>query len=141
LDPTTLNPGAKAMKMVGKGVGKILGHTDEMRGATRGDDAAKGADYSHIGDPKNVTASTKPTPRQVREMKEANRAQNEGTLRDDVTGEEMVDSAKSQRGVTPPSNEAQVDHINPVDAGGTRTQSNLELRTRQNNRQKSNKVP
>jgi len=43
LDPTTLNPGAKAMKMVGKGVGKILGHTDEMRGATRGDDAAKGA--------------------------------------------------------------------------------------------------
>jgi len=43
LDPTTLNPGAKAMKMVGKGVGKILGHTDEMRGATRGDDAARGA--------------------------------------------------------------------------------------------------
>jgi len=43
LDPTTLNPGVKAMKMVGKGVGKILGHTDEMRGATRGEDAAGGA--------------------------------------------------------------------------------------------------
>ena len=41
LDPTTYNLGAKAMKMVGKGVGKILGHTDEMRGATRGDHAAK----------------------------------------------------------------------------------------------------
>jgi RHS repeat-associated protein len=81
-------------------------------------EAAKKTDYSHIADPKNVTASTKPTPRQVREMKEANRAQNGDTLRDDVTGEEMVDSAKSQSGVTPPPNEAQVDHIIPVDAGG-----------------------
>jgi hypothetical protein len=44
-------------------------------------------DYSHIKDPKNVNANTKPTPRQVREMKKANRAQNGGGLRDDVSGE------------------------------------------------------
>ena len=53
----------------------------------------------------------------------------------------MVDSAKSQKGVTPPANEAQVDHIIPVNAGGTRDQGNLELRTRANNRAKSDKVP
>jgi RHS repeat-associated protein len=98
-----------------------------------------GADYSHISDPKNVNASTKPTPRQVREMKKANREQNGGQLKDDVTGEVGVDSAKSQRGVKPPSNEIQVDHIQSVDKGGTRTQSNLQLRTRANNRAKSNK--
>jgi filamentous hemagglutinin len=101
----------------------------------------KPTDYTKIKDPKNVNASTKPTPRQVLQMKEANRAQNGGVLKDDVTGEPMVDSAKSQKGITPPPNEAQVDHVIPVDAGGTRAQSNLQLRTRHNNRQKSNKTP
>ncbi len=98
-------------------------------------------DYSHIADPKNVTASTKPTPRQVKQMKEANRAQNGGVLRDDVTGEVGVDSAKSMKGVTPPPNSIEVDHIVPVDAGGTRAQSNLQLLLKTNNRTKSNKVP
>ncbi len=98
-------------------------------------------DYSSIPDPKNVNASTRPTPRQVAQMKAANRANNNGLLRDDVTGEPMVDSKKSTKGVTPPGNEAQVDHKTPVSAGGTRTQSNLELRTRDNNRAKSDSTP
>ena len=99
-------------------------------------------DYSKIANPKNVSASTKPTPRQVREMKKANREHNDGLLRDDKTGEVMVDSKKSMKGEkNPPTNEAQVDHKKPVDDGGTRDQSNLELRTRKNNRDKWNTVP
>ena len=96
-------------------------------------------DYSKIPNPKNVDASTKPTPRQRSEMLKANREHNDGILRDDRTGEVMVESQKSQKGVTPPQNEAQVDHIKPVDKGGTRAQDNLELRTRKNNRDKWNK--
>jgi len=96
-------------------------------------------DYTGVANPRNIEASTKPTPRQVREMKAANRENNGGVLRDDVTGEFGIDSAKSTRGVTPPSNEIQVDHIKPVDAGGTRDNMNLELRLRTNNRLKSNK--
>ena len=95
-------------------------------------------DYSHIKNPKNL-ANTKPTPRQVREMKKANRAHNGGELRDDVTGELMVESQKSRRGVKPPSNEAQIDHIKPVAKGGTRTNDNLQMRTRKNNRDKWDK--
>jgi hypothetical protein len=71
-------------------------------------------------------------------MKAANRENNGGVLRDDATGEYMIDSKKSKSGVTPPANEAQVDHVKPVDAGGTREQINLMLRTRANNRKKSN---
>lgn len=71
-------------------------------------------------------------------MKRLNMEANGGVLRDDVTGEIMVPSVKSQRGVTPPSNEVQVDHIIAVDNGGTRTITNLELRTRANNRAKWN---
>ena len=95
-------------------------------------------DYTAIADPKNLNASTKPTPRQVNSMKELNKSVNNGVLRDDVTGEKMVASFQSQKGVKPPPNEVQVDHIQAVDNGGTRTMSNLELRTRENNREKSN---
>jgi len=71
-------------------------------------------------------------------MKAANRRNNVGVLRDDATGELMLDSRKSTSGVTPAANEAQVDHIKPVDAGGTRAQLNLMLRARHGNRKKSN---
>jgi len=97
-------------------------------------------DYTKIPNPKNIDANTKPTPRQVREMKKLNEQVNRGTLKDDVTGEPMVPSAKSQRGVTPPPNEVQVDHIVPVSKGGNRNMNNLELRTRANNRAKSNNI-
>ncbi len=111
-------------------------------GAKMGPQSARGppkaADYSHIADPKNVNTSVRPTPRQVREMKAANRAQNGGELRSDLSGQPMVDSAKSQKGITPPSHEVQVDHKLPVDRGGTRTQSNLQLITREENRTKWN---
>lgn len=72
----------------------------------------------------------------VTEMKRLNMEANGGVVRDDVTGEIMMPSIKSQRGVTPPANEVQVDHIIPVYKGGTRTITNLELRTRANNRAK-----
>ena len=98
-------------------------------------------DYSGLKNPKDVTTNTKPTPRQARQMKEANRVHNEGELRDDVTGESMVDSAKSQSGMTPPTNEAQVDHVTPRSKGGTRAFDNLQLRTRKNNRIKSDSTP
>jgi filamentous hemagglutinin len=74
----------------------------------------------------------------VREMKRRNMEANGGLLRDDVTGEIMDPSAKSQRGITPPSNEVQVDHVVPIDQGGTRAMNNLLLRTRSNNRAKWN---
>ncbi len=74
-------------------------------------------------------------------MKRLNREHNGGVLWDDVTGEVMQGSSKSTRGVTPPQNEAQVDHIIPQSRGGTRTSSNLELRTRKNNRDKSDTLP
>ena len=117
-------PGAGTLKKVG-GTAENLAHVKP--------------DYSTIADPPNLLASTKPTPRQVREMKRLKLESNGGILLDDVTGEVMVPSVKSRKGITPPSNEVQVDHKIPVDRGGTRTINNLELRTRANNIAKSNK--
>jgi RHS repeat-associated protein len=108
-------------------------------------------DYSHLKDPKDVTSTTKPTPRQVKEMKAANRKHNDGLLRDDVTGEVLVDSKKSTRRnrdpndpnftPPPPQNEAQIDHIKPQSKDGTRSYSNLQIRSRKGNRDKWDKEP
>ena len=119
---------------------KKLNRTNKAANAAKGAGDSAKLDYTKIPNPKNVDASTKPTPRQAREMKKMNEEANGGVLRDDVTGEIMVPSVKSQKSVTPSANEVQVDHINPVSNGGTRTMSNSELRTRANNRAKSNKV-
>lgn len=124
----TQNPGGKSAKTTRAEAADV----GEWKGAT---------DYSTLKNPKDTINNTKPTSRQVREMKEANRAQNDGVLKDDVTGEPMIDSAKSQKGVTPPTNEAQVDHMIPQSKGGTRSFDNLQLRTRQNNRAKSDSMP
>lgn len=71
-------------------------------------------------------------------MKEANMAHNNGVLRSDLEGSLMKPSKKSMKEVTPSSSEVQVDHILSVDKGGLRTNTNLQLLTRKQNRDKSN---
>lgn len=119
-----------------KTITKLLGGSSVSKPIKKFVTPAKRPDYTVIKDPKNVLKSTKPTPRQVREMKKVNMKANNGVLRDDLTGEVMVPSKKSVRGITPAANEAQVDHIKPVLKGGTRHMKNLQLITRKNNRTK-----
>ena len=72
---------------------------------------------------------------------EANRQKNDGVLRSDQSGQPLVPAQKSQKGVTPPANEAQVDHIKPRSKGGANTTDNAQVLSRKENRAKSNKVP
>ncbi len=78
---------------------------------------------------------------QKREILQANREKNAGQLRSDKSGQELVPSKKSERGVTPPQNEAQVDHMNPRSKGGSNTPDNSQVLSRQENREKSDKIP
>ena len=71
-------------------------------------------------------------------------ANNGGVLRSDLNGEELVMPSKSVKGVTPPTNEAQIDHNiprNPADPNvppGTNSYNNARVFSRQQNRIKSN---
>lgn len=51
----------------------------------------------------------------------------------------LVKPKKSERGVTPPQNEWQLDHIEPDSLGGANTEDNVQVLCRKCNRQKSNK--
>ena len=66
---------------------------------------------------------------------------NSGKLVDDYTGEELVPPAKSTKGISPPPNEAQIDHRVPASAGGDNSYENLRLTGRKYNRSKSDRMP
>ena len=69
-----------------------------------------------------------------------NRNKNNGVVKSDISGEELVAPRKSQRGVVPPDNEWQIDHIYPRDKGGTNSYANAQVLSRKENRQKWNKL-
>lgn len=78
---------------------------------------------------------------QKERMQAANMKANEGKLIDDFSGDELVLPTKSKKGVTPPPNEAQVDHGIPASLGGDNSYENLRITSRKHNRNKSNRMP
>jgi RHS repeat-associated protein len=81
------------------------------------------------------------TQNQKREILKENRLRNGGDLRSDLSGAKLVPSQKSQKGVTPPPNEAQIDHIYPRSKGGPNTTENAQVLSRKENRLKSDNLP
>ncbi len=103
--------------------------------------------YAHLKDPPNVREGAPFTPKQKQAMAAENMRRNRGNLRADDTREAMVPTQQSRRGVTPPRNEAAVDHINPRNPAnpntprGTNSYRNARMVTRETNQDKSNKPP
>jgi len=97
--------------------------------------------YAHLPPPRKVAPGKKTTAMQKEKMQAANMKANDGKLLDDYSGDELVLPAKSKKGVTPPPNEAQVDHRIPASLGGDNSYENLRITSRKHNRNKSNRMP
>lgn len=101
--------------------------------------------YTHLEDPPNVASGNDPTKKQRIAIFEENKRVNDGILRSDESGIEIIPAKKSKRGVTPPKNEAHIDHIDPVNPAGKTKSSrsnsykNLRLTAGFENIEKSNK--
>ena len=95
--------------------------------------------YAHLKDHKSVGSGKNFTAAQKRKILAENKKRNGGVIRCDITGEVCVPSRKSKKGVSPPHNEAQIDHIRPKSKGGTNSYRNAQVATRKANRHKSNK--
>jgi|GEM_PF-1737301 len=117
---------------------------DAADAARRADDAAdagRSLDNPGPGTSGGDRAGKDFTPKGKQEVIDRNRDANGGTTRCQQCGVETVPSQKSQKGVTPPSNETQVDHINPKSKGGDGSPSNGQVLCRTCNRGKSDKYP
>jgi len=106
-----------------------------------GKDKVKKEPYSNVKDHPSVGPKKDFTQAQKRKYKAANRKRNKGRLLDDETGEALVDPKQSRSGVTPPGNEAHVDHYVPKSKGGSNSSRNARVRARRHNLKKSDKMP
>lgn len=134
-----------AFGAAGKVAGGVVDAVRDEKAATKlltaVEHSASPGPYGHLPPPRKVAPGKKPTAMQKERMQAANMKANEGKLIDDYSGDELVLPAKSKKGVTPPPNEAQVDHRIPASLGGDNSYENLRITSRKHNRNKSNRMP
>jgi RHS repeat-associated protein len=95
-----------------------------------------GGKYSNLPEPKNVGAGKKFTQTQKANMLEANRQANGGVLRSDLSGKKLDNPVQSKKGVKANMNQAEVDHMKAKSKGGTNSNSNAQILSKQENLKK-----
>ena len=79
------------------------------------------------------------TPQGKKNVIEINKANHQGVTTCENCGVKTIPAQQSQKGITPPKNETQVDHVTPKASGGSGTPDNGQVLCRDCNIKKSNK--
>jgi hypothetical protein len=82
---------------------------------------------------------TRFTPKNKESVKQENASRNDGTNRCENCGVETVPAQQHKKGITPPTNETQVDHVVPKSKGGKGVPENGQILCRDCNLKKGDK--
>lgn len=113
---------------LGDGIGKTLKTGSRITEAAKGSAGGERAGKSF-------------TPKGKADIDAANAERNGGVNACETCGTNVVAGQKSERGVTPPGNQRERDHIIPKSKGGDGVPSNGQVLCRNCNLKKSDKVP
>jgi RHS repeat-associated protein len=121
--------------------GDIIRGTEEVKAAettnTVGETKAS-SPYANLKEPNKVGAGLETTKAQRTRILEANKEKNGGVLKSDKSGKVLDPPVQSKKGVPANMNQAEVDHIDPKSKGGSNSNSNLQVLSKEENLKKSN---
>lgn len=101
---------------------------------------AEGGKYSDLPEPRNVGDGKKTTSSQRARILERNAQNNGGQMRSDGDGRPLNQPQKTAKGQKADMNQAEVDHIDPRSKGGSNSNKNLQVISKEENIKKSNKT-
>jgi HNH endonuclease len=147
--PSFAHPARKAPD-VGSGMTMVAEHADATTGSPSSQHFApvdstaiaagkKGGKPPSKGTANGERAYMRFTPKGKQEVRAENAQKHEGENRCENCGVTTVEAQKSQKGVTPPGTETQVDHVIPRAKGGNGSPSNGQVLCRECNNEKSDK--
>jgi hypothetical protein len=102
-------------------------------------DEVKKGTYGHLKEPKNVGDGKETTPAQRKRILEENKRQNGGELVSDGDGRKLNPPKKIGKGEKADPNQAEVDHIKPKSKGGSNSNTNQRVISKEENLKKGDR--
>jgi len=98
----------------------------------------KAVDYSKLKEPNKVGPGLETTRAQRARILEANKKANGDVLKSDKSGKILDAPTQSKKGVPANKNQAEVDHVDPKSKGGSNSNANMQVLSKEENIKKSN---
>jgi hypothetical protein len=94
--------------------------------------------YGHLKKPRKVEKGKNFTRAQKKRILEENKKRNGGELKSDMSGKKLDTPTQSKKGEPANMNQAEIDHIQAKSKGGTNSNSNAQVLSKEENLRKSN---
>lgn len=122
------------------GVGVAVSATGVVLSGNAAINLAIGNTYGNLKEPRNVGEGKSTTSSQRQRILEENKKNNNGELRSDGDGRKLDAPSKVNKGEKANMNQAEVDHIQPKSKGGSNSNENLRVISKEENLRKGNRT-
>ncbi|TDB58550.1 DUF6443 domain-containing protein [Arundinibacter roseus] len=137
LTPVVATTATGSVALVTHGGNTAMNAIDNIRN-DKGRVNAEGK-YSGLKEPRNVGDGKSFTPAQKKRILEENRAKNGGNIKSDQSGNNLNSPQQSKKGQKADMNQAEIDHIKPKSKGGSNSNSNARVISKEENLRKGNR--